>query len=260
VHDGASTFDASADAYTRYMGLWSRPLAAAFAAAAGINAGMRAIDVGCGSGELTRELMRRLGAEAVAAVEPSEPFARACAQALPEADVRVGAAERLPFEDDSFDAALSQLVVNFMTDAHAGVREMRRVTRPGGTVAACTWDYADGMTMLRVFWDAALAADPKAPDEGRTMAYCTPESLLQLWEAAGLEDVRSSELVVERSYATFEDFWEPFTLGVGPGGAYCASLGSKERCALRLECFRRLGEPSGAFTLTARAWFVRGSA
>jgi SAM-dependent methyltransferase len=252
-------FQAPPDAYERYMGRWSRPLARALADAAGIAPGDRALDVGCGTGALTVELARRLGAEAVSAVDPSGPSIAACAADVPGADVRVGGAETLPFADDSFDAAMSQLVVNFMSDAHAGVSEMRRVTRPGGTVAACTWDYGDGMTMLRVFWDAAVAIDPAAPHEGR-MPFCTTAELEELWTAVGLREVRSDALVVERTYADFGDFWEPFTLGVGPGGAYCVSLVPDRRERLRKECARRLGEPSGAFTLTARAWFVRGVA
>jgi ubiquinone/menaquinone biosynthesis C-methylase UbiE len=256
--EGAAMFQKPPDAYERYMGLWSRPLATAFVDAAGVRPGDRAIDVGCGTGALTTELARRLGAAAVAAVDPSEPSVRACAGAIPQADVRVGSAEALPFADDSFDAALCQLVVNFMTDAHTGVSEMRRVTRPGGTVAACTWDYRDGMTMLRVFWDAAVAIDPQAPHEGRVMPFCTTADLAELWSAVGLRDVHADGLVVERTYAGFDDFWEPFTFGVGPGGAYCVSLEVEHRQTLREECFRQLGEPREAFMLTARAWFVGG--
>jgi SAM-dependent methyltransferase len=260
VTDGASTFRAPADAYERYMGVWSRPLAAVFADAAGVQPGDRALDVGCGTGALTAELARRLGANAVAAVDPSDPSVLACAAAVPGADVRVGGGETLPFADNSFAAAMCQLVVNFMTDARAGVSEMQRVTRPGGTVAACTWDYREGMTMLRVFWDAAVAVDPSAPHEGRVMPFCTTADLEALWLDVGLADVRTDALVVDRTYAGFDEFWEPFTFGVGPGGAYCVSLDKEQREALREECFRRLGKPSGDFLLTARAWFVRGTA
>jgi SAM-dependent methyltransferase len=258
--DGAATFRVPPDAYERFMGRWSHPLAVAFADAVGAASGPTAIDVGCGTGALTRELVRRLGGRAVAAVDPSEPSVAACAAAAPEADVRVGNAETLPFGDASFDLAVSQLVVNFMTDPVLGVREMRRVTRPGGTVASCTWDYGDGMTMLRVFWDAAVALDPSAPDEALAMSYCTPTDLERLWDEAGLAEIRTDALVVERSYVDFEDLWEPFTFGVGPAGTYCASLDGDRREALRRECFRRFGEPVGPLSLTARAWLVCGRA
>lgn len=257
--DGATTFRAPAAAYDLYMGAWSRPLAATFADAAGVHAGDHVLDVGCGTGALTAELAHRVGAALVAAVDPSEPSVAACAAAIVGADVRVGGAETLPFADATFDVALCQLVVNFMADARVGVAEMRRVTRPGGTVAACTWDYRDGMTMLRVFWDAATALDPTAPHEGRVMPFCTPDDLDHLWRDVGLADVRADELVVERVYPGFDDFWEPFTLGVGPGGSYCASLDEPQRDALRAECFRLLESPAGPLRMTARAWFVRGS-
>lgn len=258
MEDRVAAFRTPPDAYERYMGIWSRRLATALADAAGVTGGQRALDVGCGTGALTAELARRLGEEAVAGIDPSEPSVTACAASLPGADVRVGGAESLPFAEDSFDVALCQLVVNFMRDATIGVGEMRRVTRPGGSVAACTWDYRDGMTMLRVFWEAAVRVDPSAPDEG-AMAYCTAAELEQLWREVGLMNARTDALVVERTYADFDDYWEPFTFGVGPGGAYCTSLDADRRDAVRRECFRLLDEPAGPFTLTARAWFVCGN-
>jgi SAM-dependent methyltransferase len=255
----ASGFSVAADSYDRYMGVWSRPLGAALAAAAGIKPGDHVLDVGCGTGALTETLVARAGPAAVAAVDPSETLVAACHAATPGADVRQASAERLPFPDDTFDVTLSQLVVNFMSDAPAGVREMRRVTRPGGVVASCTWDYREGMTMLRVFWDAAVSVDPSAPDESE-MRYCSPCELESLWLDVGIGDVSSGSLTVTHVYDGFEDLWSRFELGIGPGGAYFVALDADRRERVRQESFRLLGSPEGELELTARAWVVRGTA
>lgn len=252
----AVSFRVGTDAYGRHVGRYGPALASAHTEAAGIRTGERALDVGCGPGVLLAELAVKLGAERVAGVDPSEPFVDAARAAVPGPDVRVASAEELPFAAGTFDVALSQLVVNFMRDAPAGVAEMRRVARRA--VTSCVWDYAGEMTMLRAFWDAALSLDPTAPDEGRTMRYCTPEELRALWTSAGLGDVETKALVVAAEYDDFDDYWSPFPTGIAPSGAYCASLTEEHQRALRGACFRRLGSPHGAFTLTARAWFVRG--
>jgi SAM-dependent methyltransferase len=239
------------------VGRYGAALSAAHADAAGLRPGDRALDVGCGPGALVGELAARLGADRVAGVEPWEPFLELAREAVPGADLRAAGAERLPFPDGAFDVAMSQLVVNFMSDPEAGVAEMRRVARR--TVTSCTWDYAGGMTMLRAFWDAALEIDPDAPDEGRTMRFCAPDELAALWRGAGLQDVETAELVVDAGYDDFEDYWEPFTTGLAPSGGFCASLDDDARAALREACFRRLGAPAGPFSLSARAWLVRGA-
>jgi hypothetical protein len=160
----------------------------------------------------------------------------------------------------SFDVVMSQLALNFMDDTVAAVRAMRAAARAGATVTSCVWDYAGGMTMLRAFWDAALELDPDAPDEGRTMRYCSPEELRELWVDGGLADVRTDAIHADADYVDFGDYWAPFPTGLAPSGSYCASLDARRQGALRDACFRRLGSPSGPFTLRARAWFVRGRA
>jgi ubiquinone/menaquinone biosynthesis C-methylase UbiE len=252
------TFGISGDSYDRFMGRYSSELAPRFVAFAGIVPGMRALDVGCGSGLLTSALADRLGAESVAAADPSEPLLAACAARVRGADVRPAPADELPWPDASFDAVLSQLVLNFVPDADAAVADMRRVVAAGGTVASCTWDYAGGMRMLRTFWDAAAEVDPQAPDE-QHMRYRSEEELAALWERGALKDVVTAPLEVEVAYGSFDGYWEPFTLGVGPAGAYCASLDPEKRQALRERCFIRLGSPAGPFSLTARAFAVRGT-
>jgi len=257
---GAETFRASADAYDRLVGRYSPGLASELIDYTGIRPGMRALDVGCGPGALTGALMQRLGMERVAAAEPSEPFAEVC-RARTGVEVVVAGAEALPFADGTFDVVLSQLVVNFIGDAAAGVREMARVTRPGGLVASCVWDYAGEMTLLRAFWDAAREVEPEraaAADEGVVMRWCAEGDLIALWRDAGLLDVRGAPLVVSAAYADFEDLWSPLPTGVAPSGAFCASLDADRRGALHDAYRRRLGAGDGPFELTARAWAVAG--
>ncbi len=176
-------------------------------------------------------------------------------------EVVVAAAEDLPFADGDFDAALSQLVVNFMPDPEAGVRELARVTRPGGIVASCVWDYAGEMTLLRAFWDAAREVEPEraaAADEGVVMRWCGDGELAELWAEAGLRDVRFAPLVVSAEYLGFEDLWSPLLTGVAPSGAFCKSLDEKGRAALHRAYRRRLGVGDSPFELSARAWAVAG--
>jgi SAM-dependent methyltransferase len=258
---GSETFRAAAETYDRHVGRYAAALGSALIEFAGIEPGMRALDVGSGPGALTARLARLLGAENVCAAEPSEPFAEACRQRV---GVRVvsAPAEALPFEDGVFDAALSQLVVNFMSDAEAGVREMARVTRPDGLVASCVWDYAGEMTLLRAFWDAAREVDPErgaAADEGVVMRWCADGELGELWHAAGLRDVRTGALVVSAAYADFDDLWAPLPTGIAPSGAFCKSLDPEGQAALREAYRRRLGVGDGPFELSARAWAAVGT-
>jgi SAM-dependent methyltransferase len=251
------SFDVAAEAYDGFMGRFSRLLSAQMADLASVRAGQRALDVGCGTGALTGELVDRLGPSAVAAADPSEPFVAATRARHPGVDVRRAPAERLPFGDDSFDAALAQLVVHFMMDPLAGLTEMGRVTRRDGVVAACVWDHGGSQGPLRLFWDAARAMDPDVDDESRRPGTREGQ-LAELFQAAGLRDVKATTLSVRLEHATFEAWWEPFTHGVGPAGAYLASLDHDRRAELRDRCRRRvLAEP---FATTAVAWAARGLA
>lgn len=253
-------FTVPADAYDRYVGRYSAALARELIAFAAVRAGHRALDVGCGPGALTKQLAHILGTDHVAAADPSQNFVAACRERNPGVRVKLAPAEALPFADDEFDHVLSQLVVNFLTDAPTGLAEMRRVARPGGVITGCTWDYAEGMTLIRTFFDAAIALDPAAVDrdEGRHMRYCRPEELRDLWAEAGLSDVEAQSLTVRAAYGDFDDLWSPLEYGVGPAGAYVVLLEPARRAALREELRRRLGVGDAPFELTARAWAATG--
>jgi SAM-dependent methyltransferase len=251
------TFDVTADAYTRFMGRFSEPLAVLFLESADLRAGQRVLDVGCGPGALTAQLVQRLGTDAVSAIDPSPSFVAALGARFPEVDVQSGVAEQLPFADDSFDAALAELVVHFMDDPVSGLREMARVTRPGGLVAACVWDHAGGRSPLTTFWQAVHDTDPAAVDEA-DLAGARDGHLVQLCESAGLRRIASSLLTVTVPFATFEQWWEPFTLGVGPAGAYVARLDQPGTQVLRTRCAELLPPPP--FTVAASAWSVQARA
>jgi ubiquinone/menaquinone biosynthesis C-methylase UbiE len=249
------TFNVAADAYDRFMGLYSSQLSAQLADLAGVEAGQRVIDVGCGPGALVAELVRRLGADSVAAVDPSEPFVEAARARYSGVDVRLAPAEDLPFPDDAFDAALAQLVVHFMADPVAGLAEMARVTRPGGAVAACVWDLAGARGPISAFWQAALELDPGVTDES-DLAGAREGHLKELFAATGLRDIEEAELTATVEYETFEEWWHPYTLGVGPAGAHASSLDDDELAKLRERCRQLLPEPP--FALTPYAWAARG--
>jgi SAM-dependent methyltransferase len=250
-------FDVAAEAYDSFMGRYSTPLASRFCDFAEIRGEQRALDVGCGPGALIAELAQRLGAAAISAVDPSLPFVEAARERHPDVDVRQGSAELLPFADDAFDASLAQLVVHFMDDPLAGLREMSRVTRPGGVVAACVWDHAGGKGPLSRFWDAARELDSDVRDESQ-LAGAREGHLAELLEEVGVRDVRETLLSVSVEHASFEEWWQPFTLGVGPAGAYLATLDEVQQLRLRELC--RENSPSESMTVTAGSWAARGVA
>lgn len=249
------SFTVGADAYDRFMGRYSSPLAPQFADFATVAAGQRVLDVGCGPGALTAELVKRLGPSAVAAVDPSEPFVRAVRERHPGVIVRRAAAEKLPFGDQTFDAAVAQLVVHFMTHPVVGLREMARVTRKHGIVAACVWDHAGGKGPLSLFWEAARKLDPNAEGESQ-LAGAREGHLAQLLQEAGIRAIEEKPLWVKVEHRSFEDWWEPFTLGVGPAGGYTTGLDPMRQDRLRELCRKML--PAASFVVTARAWAARG--
>ena len=250
-------FNVAPEAYDRFIGRYSRLLSAQLAELAGVRGGQRVLDVGCGPGALTAELVKRLGPGAVTAVDPSEPFVAAARARNPGVTVLQASAELLPFPDRTFDTALAQLVVHFMSDPVAGLTEMARVTRRHGVVAACVWDHAGGQSLLSLFWQAARELDPEVDDESG-LAGTREGHLAELFEAAGLREIEDTVLSVSVEHPSFEEWWEPFTGGVGPAGSFVAGLDAERQARLREICRSRL--PVAPFVLTARAWAARGLA
>jgi SAM-dependent methyltransferase len=233
------------------MGRFSSPLAEQFVEFVGVASGQQVLDVGCGSGALTSVLVSRVGVEHVSAVDPSESFVDVVRAAYPSIDVHLSGAESLPFPDGTFDLVLAQLVVHFMTDPVRGIAEMGRTARPGGVVAASVWDHAGDKGPLSAFWSVARSLDPSAPHES-DLPGVAEGHLAELFTAAGLTDVTSSSLTVRVEHASFEDWWDPFTLGVGPAGGYVAALDDAQRDALRDRCRQIL--PNAPFRTNATAW------
>jgi SAM-dependent methyltransferase len=250
------SFSASAEAYDLFMGRYSSQLAAQMCELARLESGNRTLDVGCGPGALTDELVARLGVNAVSAIDPTDQFIAAVRERNPGVDAQVASAEELPFGHGTFDAALAQLVVHFMADPVRGLSEMARVTRDDGVVVACVWDHAGEQTPLAPFWQVARELDPDAEDES-DRAGGRKGHLGELLSQAGLHDVEETSLPVRVVHATFEDWWQPFTLGVGPAGSYYQQAESELQRQIEDSCRRRLGAP---ITLEARAWAARGVA
>jgi SAM-dependent methyltransferase len=253
----------SGNAYDDYIGRWSRLVAEEFLHWLDEPAGQRWLDVGCGTGALTSAVLESAGAASVDAVDTSEEFLRHARGRVRDARARFRAADaqRLPFRADSFDAAVSGLVLNFVPEPARALSEMVRVTRPGGIVAAYVWDYAGEMQLLRRFWDAAAALDPQAAtvDEGRRFALAGPEPLKHVFRDAGLDDVSSRAIEVAMVFRDFDDFWRPFLGGQGPAGAYVASLDPDSRETLCDRLRRDVRASSdGTISLRGRAWAVRG--
>lgn len=251
------SFEVAAEAYDAFMGRHSRQLSPQLADFAGIRKGQHVLDVGSGPGALTSELVRRLGTPNVTAIDPSEAFVAALAARHPGVEVHRGGAESMPFGRAEFDAALAQLVVHFMKDPAAGLTEMRRVTRPGGVVAACVWDHGGGRAPVGPFWAAARTVDPDADDHSDSPGGRQGE-LAQLLEAAGFRSIEETSLAARSEYATFDEWWSTYGGGVGSSGAYVRGLDPERRDAIRAACLHHLGP--GPIVIESVAWAARGLA
>ena len=261
---GQDAVFSEAQAYERFMGRWSRGLAHHFVRFAGVRDGDTVLDVGSGTGALTAAIAKKAPSSRIIGIDPAAPYVALAQSQQGSTLIRfeVGDAQQMRFDAAMFDRTLSLLVVNFIPDARKALSEMKRVTKSKGTIAAAVWDYGEGMEMLRVFWDEAVALMPaNAAKDERNMPLCRRGDLAALWREQGLEDVVEDALTIETRFPSFDDFWTPFLEKQGPAGAYASSLPAPDRDALRLRLRRRLlGDgPDRTITMHARAWAVRGT-
>ena len=262
-HRGPAMFG-DAEAYERFMGRWSRRLAPLLVDFAGVPDGARVLDVGSGTGALASAIAKRNGRSHIVGIDPSREFIAHATSRNPfpdRASFQVGDAQQLSFPDAAFDACLALLVFNFIPDPKKALLELRRVTKAGGVIAAANWDYAEGMRMLRVFFDAARSVDPAGKVDESRMPLCRAGELSELWSQAGLRNIREQPLEITMRFQSFGDYWEPFLLGQGPSGAYARSLNRDRLQALRDAVKQRLSlsDEGRPFALTARAWAATGS-
>jgi SAM-dependent methyltransferase len=252
------------EAYEHYVGRWSRRVAELFVRRLGVPAGLRWLDVGCGSGALMTAVLQAGEPVEVQGIDPSDGFLAHARRQIddPRARFSAGDARALPFPDGRFHAVVSGLVLNFVPEPAVAAAELARVAAPGGVVAAYVWDYADGMQMIRQFWDAATALDPAAAekDEDRRFPLCRPDPLHSLWTGSGLTGVGVEPIEVSTRFRDFDDYWSPFLGGQGPAPGYVGTLDDNSRAALRTLLHERLPVArDGSITLSARAWVVRGT-
>jgi SAM-dependent methyltransferase len=249
--------------YEQYVGRWSRHVARRFLSWLEIPASRRWLDVGCGTGALSAAILDACAPLSVVGVEPSEGFLQVAKTNLQDrAVLKAGTAAAIPLGNASVDVTVSGLVLNFVPDQPAALREMARVTHRGGHVAAYVWDYAGKMELMRHFWDAAIALDPRAGglDEGVRFPQCRPDALEPLFAGAGLEGIRITSIDIPTPFASFDDYWRPFLGGQGPAPAYAMSLDESARSRLREAIRERMPVAAdGTISLTARAWAVRAA-
>jgi len=253
---------ASGSAYEAYIGRWSRLVAREFVAGLGVRSGARWLDVGCGTGALTRAILEAPDPSSVIGVDSSEAFVAVARERTPDPRARfeVGDARQLPLPDASCGAVVSGLAINFVPDAARGVAEMARVACPGGTVALYVWDYAARMEPLRRFWNAVVSLDPAARDLDEALRFpvCRPEALDALFRSAGLTKGETRPIDVVAVFDDFDDFWNPFLGGQGPAPGYVSSLPEERRAALRERLRAMLPvRGDGSIALNAGAWAIR---
>lgn len=250
--------------YERFMGRWSRLVAAEFVAGLELPDQGRCLDVGCGTGALLEAVQSRHTTAVLIGVDPSHEFVSVARSRLSSpAHLLVGSGEKLPFPNDRFEQVVSGLVLNFIPDPLAAVRDWKRVTRPDGLVHAYVWDYAIGMQYLRKFWDGAVALRAEAADldEGVRFPLCQPDRLVDVFEEAGLIEVESGDVTIRTKFSSFDEVWDPLLGGQGPAPGYLASLTTDDRTQLREHLKATVApSPDGSIELTARAWTVSGRA
>ena len=263
AHAGRTDSWDSGDAYEPYVGRWSRLVAPEFLRWLAVPPGRRWLDVGCGTGALAESILALSAPGEVVGIDPSAAHVAFARDRVndPRVGFDVGDARNLKAASATFDAVVSGLVLNFVAEPELALSEMVRVVRPGGTVAAYVWDYAEGMQMMRHFWDAAAALDPRARelDEGRRFPLCKPEPLTDLFQTAGLDKIEVRAIDVPTVFRNFEDYWSPFLGGQGPAPGYTMSLSEERRAALRERIRATLPTNlEGEHRLSARVWAVRG--
>jgi SAM-dependent methyltransferase len=262
----ASTYNArSAAAYEHFMGRWSRRLSGRFVEFAGISDGERVLDVGCGTGSLTRVLLDSANVESIVGVDLADVYLESARQKIrdPRVDFKIGDATSLPFADKSFDRAFAMLVLHFVPDGKKAVSEMRRVVRSGGVVAATVWDGLGGMPAQRLFWDAAATlgiADDKVLRDFYFRPMTRPNQMLAVWSEAGLKSVEQSSITIRFEYENFSDYWFPIAAGEAALGKFALSLAAEQKTALEA-AVRKVylgGEPDGARSFATTAWACKG--
>lgn len=251
------------DAYERYMGRWSRRVAPVFARWIDAAPGARWIDIGCGTGIVTSAVLAACEPSGILGIDSSDVFLRSATADVPDprASFRQGDAQAVTEPDDSFDVAVSGLVLNFLPDKDAAIREMTRIVRPGGDVALYVWDYAGHMQVMRMFFDVATVLDPKAAeyDDKIKAPICRPKPLMEILTRFGLRDVEVRAIDIPAAFDSFDDYWTPFLGGTGSAPKYCMSLDEAARERLKQEVRRRLPTgPDGEILLAIRAWAAKG--